>query len=283
MLNNNEPEMPFPFDDLHQEAERLRHCQDGNDSYCNDSAIGYENPFECYGTFRCACGCHQTVICPGGDLCRARIMRLKGRTETAAVREWMRRGLCICPFVLKNYERPLGNLSDYAYTKSSGNWSASRRRKLVQCPCGAFFCNDTARAAGLYSESEWKRKGYDHFRQTGPDISRYYLDPITANRRSRYGFRRVLPDGSLCQFTHVRTGPQPTARIWRAFYEPSNCRWERGVHSVDLFSADAIDLTRFLLTRQQVIALSEGDQEILELVREHNEQKRKQNAGDIRN
>lgn len=204
-------------------------------------------------------------------------MLLKGRAETAAVKEWMRRGLCICPFVIKNYARNdfKRHLTDYAYTKASGNWSAARRRKLVRCPCGAYFCNDTARAAELYSEREWEKKGYGHFRQTGDDVTRYYLDPSTAKRQIYFGMVRVSPDGRRFPFTHVRTGPPPKARIWRAFYEPTNRRWEKGVHSVDLFSAAEIDLTRFLLTRQQVISLLDGDREVAKLVREFNEQKRR--------
>lgn len=64
------------FAEIHQELDRLKHSQDGH----GDS-------FECYGTFRCPCGCKQLITCPGGQLCRARIMRLKGNQQAKAVRE----------------------------------------------------------------------------------------------------------------------------------------------------------------------------------------------------
>lgn len=265
--------------EIEQEAERLRHCQDGN--HIVNVPLGYDNPFECYGQFRCACGCEQILRCPGGRYCRARIFKLGGFLQTKAVREWMRLGLCVCPFVVKNYDRPSGDardavrLSDYAFNKASGNWSASRRRKLIRCPCGAYFCNDAARAAGLYSESEWARRGYPHFRRKGDDVSRYYLDPLTSSRTPYYGRRRVLPNGSDCPFTHVRRGPQPTARIWRAFYEPRTQRWEQGIHSVDLFTVEQMDLSRFELSAKQAIALMDGDKEVAKLVEQHQKPKRK--------
>ncbi len=293
------------FDELRQEVSRLRHCQAGsNHAHGGSGRIGQDDPYECYGSFLCTCGCGQTVICPGDELCRARIMRLQGHAQTASVKEWMRRGLCICPIVIKNNSRhgiamerarhmvdvglmtqkeaidkliATGDrlVSDYEYTKASGNWSASRRRKLIRCPCGAYFCNDAARAAGLFSESEWARMGYPYFSRTGDGISRYYLDPTSAIRRIRYKLVRVLPDGSHCPFTHVRLGPQPVARIWRAFYEPRTCRWEQGVHSVDLFSADQMDLTRFKLSNKQAIALMNGDEEVAKLLDQHRKPKRK--------
>lgn len=143
-------------DELRQEAACLRHCQDGNDNHY-DPRSGSNNPYECYGSYCCRCGCNQTIICPGDDLCRARIMRLQGHAQTAAVREWIRRGLCICPFVIRNLDRygisldrmklyvatglmsqqdALNTmnanggmvLSGYQYTKASGNWSAAPQK-----------------------------------------------------------------------------------------------------------------------------------------------------------
>jgi hypothetical protein len=293
------------LDQLRQECDRLAHCQDGGrpPDLCRIE-IGQDDPYECYGSFYCTCGCGQLVKCAGGDLCRALIMRMKGHEQTLAVRRWMALGLCICPIVIRNHERfgiahdrmsdivatgqmtheeaidkmnALGGhfVSDYEYTKASGNWSAARRRKLVRCPCGAYFCNDAARAAGLYSESEWKRMGYPYFRRKGDDVSKYYIDPNTAKRTSYYGWMRMLPDGKVVPYSHVRKGPQPVARIWRAFYEPRTQRWESGIHSVDLFSADQIDLTRFELTAKQALALLNGDKEIAKLVAQHRRPKRK--------
>ena len=290
-------------EELYQEAERLRHCQDGGRP-CDFGRIGQDDPYECYGSFVCTCGCGQSVKCPGGELCRALIMKMKGYAQTLAVRKWIKLGLCVCPIVVRNNDRfgiamdrmrfivatglmtdkeamdkmnAEGGrlLSNYEYTKASGNWSAARRRKLVRCPCGAYFSNEAARAAGLYSESEWERMGYPSFRITGDGVSRYYLDPNTARRVYRYGWLRVLPDGSHCPFTHVRTGPQPIARIWRAFYEPRSRSWEKGVHSVDLFSADQINLTRFKLSSKQASALMDGDKEVAKLVKQHWKPKRK--------
>lgn len=110
----------------------------------------------------------------------------------------MGRGLCVCLFIIQNCNRYyLGEsllvkhglldfvqgdsqpLSNNQYTKSSGNWTAARRRKLIRCPCGAFFCKTAARAEDLYSESEWARKGYPFFKSR----ERYYLDLETAVKK----------------------------------------------------------------------------------------------------
>src|SRR4051794_5812689 len=93
----------------------------------------------------CSCGAE----CPSRGLCRENVARITGREQTKAVCAWMRAGLCVCPFVVPNKERggvTTGRVSDRNYTKQSGNWSAKRRRKLVRCPCGVYFCNATVRA-----------------------------------------------------------------------------------------------------------------------------------------
>ena len=216
---------------------------------------------------KCECGCGQVIVCPGGDLCRMRIMHLTGLAETKAVRAWMRLGLCVCGFVVKNrcrhrvgridlheigYFDVAGVVSDRIYAKAAGNWSARRRRKLVQCPCGAYYDNDTVRALGLLSESEWARKGYRRF--NGGE--RHYI----ANPK------KFAPYSHL---PHVRVAPAPIARIWRPFYEPSVRRFEKGLASVDLFSSDQIDQSHFLLSPQQAAALVNGDAGVAALIREH--------------
>lgn len=209
-----------------------------------------------------------------------------------AVREWMKRGLCVCPFVVKNrdryylhtsllelhhiathqevlqFEGPHRQISNYEFTKSSGNWTAARRKKLIRCPCGAYFCNSAARAEGLYSESEWARKGFPFFKSR----ERYYLDLETAVKKCRFGI--LQPNGDIIPYTHLRKGPPPVARIWRPFYDYRSKRWEQGVHSVDLFSEDQVDLTRFRVSNRQLIALLDGNQEVAELVEKHRKPKR---------
>ncbi len=117
--------------------------------------------------------------------------------------------------------------------------------------------------------------GYPYFRRKGDDVSKYYIDPRTAKRHAKFGWVRLLPDGTRVSLTHVRKGPQPVARIWRAFYDPKTQRWESGVHSVDLFSSDQIDLNRFELTNKQALALLNGDKEIAQLVAQHRRPKKK--------
>jgi hypothetical protein len=136
----------------------------------------------------------------------------------------------------------------HEYTKRSGNWSAKRRRKLVRCPCGAYYDNAAVRALGLYSESEWKRKGYAKLKP-GP---KYYLDPETAKRT---GLAVVVGKGR--PVTHIRRGPRPVARVWRPFYEPRPKRFEDGIYSVDLFSVNEIDTGKFQLTREQALRVLE--------------------------
>lgn len=213
--------------------------------------LGHDDDCEGKCGHQCLCGCGTTITCPGGDICRLRIQRLCGWEETRAVRLWMKMGLCVCEFVVKNREPfQIGPpLSDRQYTKGIGNWSARRRRKLVRCPCGAYYDNDTVRALGLFSESEWKRQGFPFFKNG----VRHYLP----NAKKRAAFSN-LP--------HVRIAPAPVARIWRPFYSPQSRRFEKGLASVDLFSADQVDFEQFVLSDKLAVALMDGDSTVLKLI-----------------
>jgi hypothetical protein len=207
---------------------------------------------------KCRCGCHTTLICPGKRLCRKRILALTGAEETKAVRAWMELGLCICGFVIKNLRRGVGTwrsrraMPDRDYTKASGNWSAKCRRKLVRCPCGAYFDNQAVHALGLLSESEWKRRGYPNFKPGAKD----YVDADVARWTSPFA-RRRLPDGSTKPITHVRRAT-PVARIWRPFYDFRTQRFCTGVYSVDLFGPDQVDFSRPLMSLEQALKIVEG-------------------------
>jgi hypothetical protein len=175
------------------------------------------------------------------------VLHLMGAEQTRAVREWMRLGLCICPFLLKGMYCLLEGRRSYEYREPclltniapALNWSARRRRKLVQCPCGAFFSNDAARELGLCSESEWKRAGFPRFKLRDQPYE------ITAPIKNAW-------------HRHVRRGPQPRARIWRAFYDFPSKRFTWGLWSVDLFTVEDIDTDYVQLTTQQCLEIVEG-------------------------
>lgn len=241
--------VPVDTDEARGDLDRLDHdercdipdCPRGDD--CPLLPCGCRKP-----GYACPCGCRTVIICPSKELCRERIAALTGAEETKAVRAWMGLGLCICSFVVRNRCRCMGSVSDYQFWKASGNWSCSRRKRLVRCPCGAYFDNDTVRSLGLYSESEWRRMGYEKF-QPGET---YYLDPAVARWKCRWRVF-VMPDGSRPPMTHRRDGPKPVARIWRPFYDRRRRRFEAGLGSVDLFSADQIDMAKWVPTTEQAL------------------------------
>jgi hypothetical protein len=188
-----------------------------------------------YMGWKCQCGCGQVLRCPSEDLCFMRILHLPGREQTKAVKKWMSLGLCVCELVLaaewSRHRNKYASGVGFVYR----NWRASRRRKLVQCPCEAYFANDIVRGLGLLSESEWKRLGYAK------------LMP---------GEKYPVRDPHHFHFfggQYRRTGPPPRGRVWRPFYEPRSKRFEGGVHSVDLFSAADINRAAFLMTSEQCL------------------------------
>jgi len=227
-------------------------------------------PCGCPEDWPCPCGCHRLISCPSPDLCRYRIIHLKGAEQTRAVREWMALDLCICPFVMPRQFRDyylaqklplLGTLIGDLFAVR--NWRSRRRYKLYRCPCGAYFSEPAVRELGLCSESQWKRKGYPRFRDRSTS---YRLDVATA----KLGIIKPVqnPDGSwrYHTYTPIRVGPPPRAWIWRAFYDHARQRYEPGLWSVDLFPISDIDTDFLDLTAEQCLKIldrmhSKGDAE----------------------
>jgi hypothetical protein len=225
------------------ELDRLRHDQLCVIPDCERGPDCPLLPCTCQKQYRCPCGCKQIVACPGGNLCRQIVSRLRGWPQTKAVRQWMAAGLCVCPLVIPGILK-----SQPGHEPDWRNWSARRRRKLGRCPgCGAYFANELVRGQGLYSESEWRRLGYPKF-IPGP---KYYLDPDVAKYVN--AFQSCAATG--LPLTHVRHGPQPAARIWRPCYDRRSRRFDRGIWSVDLFSLDMMDQSKRVLTLDQCLSL----------------------------
>jgi hypothetical protein len=247
--------VPPAYEEYLDEYRRLWHddrCDCDGEGECQLQHCG------CPVGWVCPCGCGQVIDCPSRELCRHRILHLTGAEQTRAVKAWMKLGLCVCMFVLKReYVRmgnPTGPISLVEEVSPIRNWRAERRRKLIQCPCGAYFDNATVRLMGLRSESEWKRVGFGKFLDRS-DL--YYIDHQTAAWRSPC-WVLVLPDGSRRPLTHRRYGPKPKARVWRPFWDSQSKRFKTGLWSVDLFSADQIDPSKYLLTIEQCLKGLEG-------------------------
>jgi hypothetical protein len=242
-LSSDAPRPVLPVREAHAyllDLRRLRHDERCGVPDCQGGAECELLPCGCPRVGRpCRCGCKTTVVCPGGDLCFDRLLHLTGRRQTEGVRAWMGLGLCVCPLVIQNRKRNFEEVgrSHRAFTLASGNWSARRRAKLRQCPCGAYFSEEAV--AGLRSESQWRRLGYPRLlpgeaNYIDPDVALYHL------------WCRGKP------YTHKRT-QLPRARIWRAFYHHKTARYIANLYSVDLFGFDQVDQSKCLLTAEQCL------------------------------
>ena len=99
---------------------------------CRREATRLKHHDDCEGEIlqACSCGCGRLQLCPGWSLCRTRILELTGLDETKAVKAWMKLGLCICEFVIKNRDR-LGVWSTHSVALGDRPYRPHRMRSQV--------------------------------------------------------------------------------------------------------------------------------------------------------
>lgn len=97
----------------------------------------------------------QPLDCPGGDLCFKTLARVKGRKRTWAIRELIKRGVCVCDarWLLPSKTKYRGVCGVISLPKQ-------RRETTPRCACGMYFSNHEVRGLGLFSKSEWRSQGY---------------------------------------------------------------------------------------------------------------------------
>src|SRR5262249_28869340 len=94
-----------------------------------------------------ACSCRHRE-CPGGKYCLAKLAHLKRAKQVNAAKEYVARGVCVCNVLCRCPKR--------------------QRSQVVRCGCGKYFSDKEVRRLGLFSKTEWLKKGYVLLPGDGP-------------------------------------------------------------------------------------------------------------------